>query len=268
MTPRSTGFNCLGLSAPWTREMVEDVLKTTRTFPLDTPNGLDFRGLDLHGLDFSHVRLVATLSVGSDLSGCDLSGANLAGCYLPQVCFDGADLSDASLPGVCLMGASLVEANLTGANLSYVDLVAANLSGANLSGARLHRADLLDAQMWGTKLPAPPVTLPPVGTSFVGFKKVRSGPDGWQAILELRIPAHAQRVCSLVGSKCRASEAFVTRVIEGPRRNEFHSLYNSRFMYRVGETVFPDSYDADIRVECTNGVHFFTNPEEANDFHY
>jgi len=36
--------------------------------------------------------------------------------------------------------------------------------------------------------------------------------------------------------------------------------------YRVGELVYPDSYDPDIRVECTHGIHFFLTREEAESW--
>jgi hypothetical protein len=33
--------------------------------------------------------------------------------------------------------------------------------------------------------------------------------------------------------------------------------------YVEGATYHPDTYDDDIRVECTHGVHFFLTREEA-----
>ena len=37
-------------------------------------------------------------------------------------------------------------------------------------------------------------------------------------------------------------------------------------LYEPGKIVYPDKYDPDIRVECTNGIHFFQTYEEAEEF--
>ena len=36
--------------------------------------------------------------------------------------------------------------------------------------------------------------------------------------------------------------------------------------YTAGERIYPDSYNDDWRVECTNGIHFFMTREEAEDW--
>jgi hypothetical protein len=33
--------------------------------------------------------------------------------------------------------------------------------------------------------------------------------------------------------------------------------------YREGQMVYPDSYDDDIRVDCTHGIHFWLTRREA-----
>jgi hypothetical protein len=37
------------------------------------------------------------------------------------------------------------------------------------------------------------------------------------------------------------------------------------FFYRQGETVRPDSYSDDIRLECAPGIHFCLTREEAEE---
>lgn len=44
---------------------------------------------------------------------------------------------------------------------------------------------------------------------------------------------------------------------------EFRSLFDYRFTYKVGEWAEVPDYDPDIRVECTKGIHFFLDFEEA-----
>ena len=36
--------------------------------------------------------------------------------------------------------------------------------------------------------------------------------------------------------------------------------------YRVGEVVYPDSFDEDRWIECSRGIHFFVNKKDAIDY--
>ena len=37
-------------------------------------------------------------------------------------------------------------------------------------------------------------------------------------------------------------------------------------VYRNGELTYPDSYDDDIRVGCSHGIHFFITKAEAEEW--
>ena len=187
--------------------------------------------------------LVEALKAGADLSGADLSGADLSG----------ADLSGAYLSEAYLCGASLYLANLYGANLYGADLSEASLYLANLSEASLYRADLREANLSEADLPKFQIT--PKGYPMTGFKKLSDG-----SIATLLIPAEAARTASLVGRKCRAELAIV---IEGSGK---HGYTYAGVNYLTGETVRPDSYDGDIRLECAHGIHFFLTPDEAEEY--
>ena len=63
-----------------------------------------------------------------------------------------------------------------------------------------------------------------------------------------------------MGRKCRASSVIV---LEGP---EGYDMHTGKTFYKVGEEVFPNHYDGDIRIECTNGIHFFMTEQEAEDY--
>lgn len=43
-------------------------------------------------------------------------------------------------------------------------------------------------------------------------------------------------------------------------------MYDNRTVYRVGKIIRPDLFDEDIRVECTNGIHFFITRKEAEEY--
>ena len=131
-------------------------------------------------------------------------------------------------------------AYLTGANLARANLAGANLADANLTGANLAHFQICPEQ-----------------GAFIAFKKLRGG-----KVARLLIPGDAQRTSSLVGRKCRASKVVVLSLSDG---EVGYGIHDST-VYRVGATVEPDSYDPDIRVECTHGIHFFITEREAQEY--
>lgn len=160
-----------------------------------------------------------------------------------------------------LVGIELQKLDLREANLQGADLRRANLRGADLRGADLRGADLRGASLNNANLP--PFQIAAQGT-LTGWKNVNSH------IIELEIPKEAKRTSSLVGRKCRAEWAIVKR-IENDRGEEIASItgtgqYSKGFVYTAGEIVRPDSYDDDIRVECTHDIHFFITREEAESY--
>jgi hypothetical protein len=199
----------------------------------------------------------------ANLSGANLSMANLYGANLY-----GANLYGANLSGADLYGANLSRANLSGANLSRADLSRADLSGANLSGADLSGADLSRANLSGADLsgaknvPFVPMACPDSG-SFIGFKKA-SG-----LIVKLEIVADAKR-CSAGGRKCRCNKAKVLEIqkLDGSASDEtsVSSSYDKNFVYRVGEIVEEPSFCENRWDECSAGIHFFINRQEAVDY--
>ena len=184
---------------------------------------------------------------GANLSDADLSGANLSDAYLR-----GANLSDAYL-----RGANLSDADLSGANLSD-----AYLSGAYLSGAYLSGANLSDAYLSGAKyIPFIPLACPSDG-EFIGWKKVNN------KLVKLLITVDAIR-SSATSNKCRCDKAKVLEITDLDGSNPIASVTNYKYaetQYVVGEMVFPDSFDKDRWNECSNGIHFFINKQEAINY--
>jgi hypothetical protein len=161
-----------------------------------------------------------------------------------------ADLCDADL-----RGADLCNADLRGAVLSNATLYNADLRGADLRGADLCNADLCDADLSGAKLPH--FRIVPDEGSFIAWKKTSAG------VIKIQIPAKAKRASSLVGRKCRAE--FV-KVLSGPGCGGSSPTYNTKLVYNKGDIVYADSFDPDIRLECTHGIHFYMTREEAEEF--
>lgn len=200
-----------------------------------------------------------------NLSGADLIGANLIGANLK-----GADLRGANLIGADLRGADLRGAYLRGANLIGANLKGSDLSDAYLIGADLRHADLSDAYLIGSNSKDIKVDYMTVGYNiacpeegeFIGYKKA----NGY--LVKLLILEDSKR-SSATTSKCRCDKAKVLDIedIETSEKiNSVSSEYDENFIYTVGEIVKVDDFDEDRWNECTTGIHFFVNKENAINF--
>ena len=209
---------------------------------------------------------------GADLCDADLRGANLRDADLCNANLRCADLRDADLSGANLRYADLRYADLRGANLRGANLRDADLRGADLGDANLRYADLCNANLRYADLRGAKanehtamyhLACPEEG-AFVGFKKCRSY-EGETVLVKLEIPEDAKR-SSATTRKCRCSKAKVisiTGILTGKEYDVSFSQHDKKFVYRVGETVVPDSFDEDRWNECSNGIHFFITKQEA-----
>ena len=189
-----------------------------------------------------------------------------------------ADLGDAELAWADLAGANLEGANLESANLSWADLADANLKDANLKdanlkGAFLEGADLTEADITvavlnaahlnGVKnIPYIPLACPSEG-AFTAWKKV----DGY-FLVKLQIPEDARRL-SATTRKCRCDKAMVLDITSLDGEEHYDEVTNNNYketVYKVGEMVYPDSFDENRWNECSHGIHFFINKEEAINY--
>jgi hypothetical protein len=196
----------------------------------------------------------------ADLEGADLRGANLDSADLRRANLWGADLEGADLRGANLRGANLEDTNLIDANIRCANIRCANIRDANLEGADLEGADLRGANLWGADLRGANLKntymsnlFIPEG-SIIGYKKLSGG-----TICILEIPIGAKRVRSWVSNKFRCEFA---KVLEG----EGYSSYDTNFYYKVGEYVYPDSYNDDKNWDCYPGIHFFLTRQEAEEY--
>ena len=141
--------------------------------------------------------------------------------------------------------------------------VGANWDGGELGGANLCVADLYGADLRGAKnVPFIPYSCPDSGM-FIGYKKA----SGY--IVELEIQKDAKRV-SATSRKCRCDKAKVLRILNIDRTiadvTEVRSNFDNSFIYKVGEMVSVDNFDEDRWNECSTGIHFFINFQEAVNY--
>ena len=153
---------------------------------------------------------------------------------------------------------TLIEAIKKGADLEGAYLEGADLYGANLKGADLEGANLEGAK----EIPYVPLACPSDG-AFIGWKKVCGN------LIKLEIPEDARR-CSATSLKCRCDKAKVLSVwnmrLEEEVSEVVNHAYDQNTLYKVGEMVYPDSFDEDRWNECSHGIHFFINKQDAINY--
>ena len=205
-----------------------------------------------------------TLTVEAALScGVSLAKANLAGACLAVADLTGADLTGADLTGADISWADLADANLKEANLKEANLKGAFLEGADLTEADITGANIIWAKLNGAKnIPFIPLSCPSEG-AFTAWKKVNN-----EYLVKIQIPEDARR-CSATTRKCRCDKAIVLDITSLDGETHFDEVVNNNYKattYKVGEVVYPDSFDENRWNECSNGIHFFINKEEAINY--
>lgn len=196
-------------------------------------------------------------------SGVDLSYANLRYADLRGASLSGAILRGADLRYANLQNANLYQANLCEADLYKADLCSANLCSANLCDTYIHYTNLHGAYLIDAKnIPYIPFACPTDG-AFIGWKKI----DG--RLVKLEIPEDARR-SSATTRKCRCDKAKVLEITDIDGNNPISEIENiskpHHLLYKVGEMVYPDSFDEDRWNECSHGIHFFINKQEAINY--
>ena len=177
----------------------------------------------------------------------------------------GVSLANADLAGADLAWADLAGANLEGAKLEDADLSWANLMGANLKGADINGAVLNTAHLNGAQnIPYIPLACPSEG-AFIGWKKVEG-----KYLIKIQIPEDARRI-SATTRKCRCDKALVLDITSLDGEEHYNEVVNNNYnyketIYKVGEMVYPDSFDENRWNECSHGIHFFVNKQDAINY--
>lgn len=190
----------------------------------------------------------------------------------------GAELNDADLNEANLSGADLRYAHLSRANLCFANLRRANLSKSTFYGANLFGANLCNTNLdnvifdWANismtqfngaqNMPHIQFNCPSEG-SFIGWKKVED------KLVKLEIPEDANR-SSGSSRKCRCDKAKVLTITDLDGSNPIDEILNTsqehEVLYKVGEMVYPDSFDENRWNECSHGIHFLTDKQEAINY--
>ena len=109
---------------------------------------------------------------------------------------------------------------------------------------------------------------------FIGYKKCEHSDkkEGYyeHCIVKLLVPADAKR-SSAFTNKCRCDKAKVLGIFDLDGNeidyiNRAYSCFDKKFTYRIGEWVYPNSFDDNRFKECSHGIHFFMTFEESREY--
>ena len=104
-------------------------------------------------------------------------------------------------------------------------------------------------------------TIVPEGELIV-WKKLQG-----DLLAKLLIPVKAKRVNAIGYRKCRFEFAKVIAIYDSKKKvKEGRSKQYPDFIYKVGETVIPDSFDSSPLIECSNGISAFITKQEAIEY--
>lgn len=115
--------------------------------------------------------------------------------------------------------------------------------------------------MGAKDIPYIPLNCPSDG-AFIGWKKVD------HFLVKLEIPEDANR-SSATTMKCRCDKAKVLEIVDLVDNTNVREVTNFNYtscLYKVGEMVYPDKFDDNRWEECSNGIHFFINKQDAINY--
>ena len=257
------------------KDTVEEAVRQGKCLREVDLRGADLRGADLYGADLSCADLSGAdlhdaVLRHADLSYADLRYANLTRADLSDADISRANLNCANLHSASLYYSVLNDADLRGADLSESLSIGCNLTGADLTGAEIHSCFFTQADLTNTIMPDFPMACPDKG-SFIGYKKIwrsKEYKEIKEFIVKLEIPEDAKRSSSTT-NKCRCSKAKVLEIKDvdsGETIEEITNINEKPCIYKVGEVVYPDSFDECRWNECSNGIHFFMTEQDAIDY--
>ena len=188
----------------------------------------------------------------TDLSCINLSHAILTGNDMKMI-----DMRDADLTHAILTGNDMRYTDMRHANLSHAVLRGNDMTGTNMGFTYMRDTCIEDCII--------PMACPSDG-AFVGWKKARH--CGEAVLVKLLIPEDAKR-SSATGRKCRCDKAKVIEILSMKDNKELEyavSDYNWDFIYKKGKVVCEPNFCEDRFKECAEGIHFFIDRTEAENY--
>ena len=225
---------------------------------MPTLSYLDLSEMDLSDTDFSNLAFV-----GVNFSDCELKNVIFKNCIFKNCTFTYADLINADFENTVMNFCNFYNANMSHANFSKTTISECNFAFADLMYSCFTNSFFTNNNLRGAWVidiidrPYIPLACPEEG-EFIGWKKVWDEERSY--LIKLKIPKNAKR-SSATTNKCRCDMAEVLSI----QRIEYDESMNYKLtdsvdlitnynfcttIYKVGETVLPDSFDEDRFQEC------------------
>jgi len=83
---------------------------------------------------------------------------------------------------------------------------------------------------------------------------------------KIQFPARAKRLTAIGSRKCRASYVTTLKIYDCDNKfvkDSVSGKHDPKTKYKAGNVTVADKFDDDVRVECSNGIHFFMTRKEA-----
>ena len=213
-----------------------------------------------------------TKFINCKFENCMISDSNLAGAEFLNVSFKDVDFDGCDMRSVGYFKSKLKSVAMRKCIMLKNDFRITSFEDVLINESNLDDSDVRESNFDNVRLIRSSGTLLkcPEEGSFIGFKKIFLGNN--PLLCKLEIPADAKR-SSAFGRKCRCSKAKVLEIWGKDCDGDYlvpisrgYSHHDPTFEYKVGETIYPDSFDDNRWDECSNGIHFFITKQEAIDY--
>ena len=249
-------------------DLIEDYsINTEIVFP-EKVKGIEFNhcvfnkpisNVEFNGVNFCNVNI-------SEFSNCVFRSCRFDGCAFSSMCgFRDCVIKYTPFELCRLYGVVFDKCTMSDVYFWCSDLHEAHFKNTNGDNVTFQSCEMDRCKSFNSNLVFPQHV--PSEGSFIAWKKARTG-VATDVIVKLRITEDADR-CS-ANHKCRASKVEVIQfeTLDGkklPNDTDVRSFWNSMFKYHIG-IVESHGYNSNPQDECSNGIHFFLNRDDAVNY--
>lgn len=234
--------------------------------------GCRFKDANLHGAEFRGVTAVGGNFDWVDMSDMSITNGDFRECEFTYADWTNMKSWATNFVGICCTNTKIKESEFRLCNFQSADLSDAILDKPEWGVSNLYNVNfgknrteneigyISDAVCGSSACP--------IEGSFIGWKKIFDDEANEYRLVKLWIPEDAKRSSSTT-QKCRCSFAQVLKITDLLETTEYDKVENWNYkktLYKVGEMVFPDSFDEDRWTECSHGIHFFIDKRSALNY--
>lgn len=247
----------------------------------------EFNGLLFEEVIFQGVRFTNGVLSNVKFNHCQFEDTSFNECKLISCMFNGCETKDMSFIRCQIFNNAFVKTILKNSRWSETNIYRSTFKDNEYTLARFERTSNFydtslddDAPNIERAMIEPNIVQAcPSHGSFIGWKKgliyatrnndITKILSPAITLIQLEIPEDAERVGGYLNGKCRCSKAKVLsiRTIQDGKLIDdgiaFSMYGDNKTRYKVGEMVYPDSFDSNPYAVCSHGIHFFVSKENA-----